>query len=204
MPRPRIYHTKADRCAANHAKSACHYAKNKANILAKRCDLRAHGEDVRPQSHPEENPPAIVESRSFQLTQLSRLREGASHDTQTFIRLGHRTTRKLARFINYSPSAFAQSTYTKYIKAYTSGTNDIALIETLLEQLVKWKKHLDKCGEEVLQERGVGRELQTINSACGLAGEAIEYLQEILGDAMSNPIAMQAWYKRWMYAFQLV
>ncbi|KAF9496213.1 hypothetical protein BDN71DRAFT_1505910 [Pleurotus eryngii] len=161
MPRPRIYHTKADRCAANRAKSARHYAKNKADIQAKRRDIRAHGEDVTPCSHPEENPPAVAESHSLQLMRLSLLREGASHDTQVSqsIHLGHRTERKLACFINYSPAAFARSTYTKYIEAYTAGMNDIAIIETPLEQLVKWQKRLDKCGEEVLQECGVGREL---------------------------------------------
>ncbi|KAF7437491.1 hypothetical protein PC9H_004332 [Pleurotus ostreatus] len=202
MPHPRIYHTKANRRAANCAKSARHYAKNKADILAKRRDIRAHREDPMPHPRPEQH----AEPHLSGLPQSSPTTEAVSHDadvSQT-ISLAYCTARKLSSFINHSPAAFANSTFIKYVKVYETGTNDIGIIKAPLERLQKWQRRLDKCGEVVLEECGMGRELQMINGAGKMAGTAIEYLEELLCDAMLDPVAMQAAYKRHRYNYQLV
>ncbi|KAF9487647.1 hypothetical protein BDN71DRAFT_1594382 [Pleurotus eryngii] len=203
MPRPRIHRTKAERCAANRAKSARHYAKNKADILARRRDIRAQGENV---TQPSEASPATTECNRNPSLPTQNSLAVASHDVHILetIDLAQRTSRKLTSFINNSPPAFANSIYMKYIKLYETGTNDITVIETPLEQLLRWQRRLDMCAEAISLECGVGKELCSVSAPRKTAGIAIEHLQELLCDAMSDPKAMQAAYKRKRYDFQFL
>lgn len=116
---------------------------------------------------------------------------------------------KMVSFIKGSPSTFANTIYIKYINLFAAGTNDVTVIKTPLEQLLKWSQRLDKCrngldecGDEVLRRCRVGTDMRVISALRKTAQVTIEHLEDLLHDAMSNPKAMQAAYKRKWYNFQ--
>ncbi|KDQ23969.1 hypothetical protein PLEOSDRAFT_1108433 [Pleurotus ostreatus PC15] len=194
MPRPRIYHSKADRSAANRAKSARHYAK--VEILARR-HAGTQVESVESGKNTTKDSQAPQCHPKFQ--QATRTEAPISHT----ICLAQRTHRKLAVFINNSPSTFADSLYLQYMKTHEAGEGDTSIIEGPLDRVLRWQQRLDKCGGVILQECGVGKELQAITAVQNTAGVVIEYLQEMLCHAMSDIEAMQAIYKRGRLGFQV-
>ncbi|KAF4568038.1 hypothetical protein EYR40_010564 [Pleurotus pulmonarius] len=202
MPRPRIYHTKADRSAANRAKSARHYAKNKVEILARRHagtqeQSVESGENTTKGS---QAPQRRLKSQQATITSTQTETEArVSHN----IRLAQRTHRKLAMFINNSPSTFANTLYIKYMKTHEAGEGDASIIEGPLDRVLRWQQRLNKCEGVILQEYGVGKELQGITAVRNTASVVIDYLQEILCHVMSDVEAMQAIYKRRRLGFQV-
>lgn len=92
--------------------------------------------------------------------------QAATHN----IRLAQRTHRKLTVFINNSPSTFVNTLYIKYMKTHEAGEGDTNIIEAPLERVLRWQQRLDKCAGVVLQECGVGMELQVIDAVRKTAG----------------------------------
>ncbi|KAF4586542.1 hypothetical protein EYR38_010821 [Pleurotus pulmonarius] len=185
MPRPRIYHTKAQRSAANRAKSARHYSKNKAQILARRhagTQVQS-GEDATKDTHIS-NPQAEAH---------------VLHN----IRLAQHTRQKLNILINNSPSTFAKTLYIKYMKTHEAGEDDTSILQGPLDRVLRWEECLSKCRGVVLQECGVGTESRAVDAAHKTASVVIDYLQDILHRAKSNVKALQATYKRGRLEFQL-
>ncbi|KAF7433841.1 hypothetical protein PC9H_005807 [Pleurotus ostreatus] len=187
MPRSRIYHTKAERKAANRAKSARHYAKNKVDILARRHNVRAHLDEDATQALTTQTGPQIASPETDVSWNINRVQQ---------------ISRELNSFINNSPSAFANIVYMDYIKILETGTDDLTIIEVPLGRIMKWQQQIDKCGNVILQECGAGKEMESLGAVRIIASIAIDYLQDTLCEAMSDPTAMQEAYKRGRLNFQ--
>ncbi|KAJ8697359.1 hypothetical protein PTI98_004169 [Pleurotus ostreatus] len=170
MPRSRIYHTKAERKAANRAKSARHYANEDAT-----------------QALTTQTGPQIASPETDVSWNINRVQQ---------------ISRELNSFINNSPSAFANIVYMDYIKILETGTDDLTIIEVPLGRIMKWQQQIDKCGNVILQECGAGKEMESLGAVRIIASIAIDYLQDTLCEAMSDPTAMQEAYKRGRLNFQ--
>ncbi|KAF4562994.1 hypothetical protein EYR40_007291 [Pleurotus pulmonarius] len=178
MVRPRIYHTKAERQAANRAKSNRHYSRNKAEILARR-----HSSS------------STTQSSGTSTTPRETLFEW-------HVRKARRLGDRLKLFIEPSPSSFALSVCTRYIEMLNTGHDDKNLIEAPVARLTKWQDRLTKHAHFFLQEEGIGEQWRSVNNACEMAGLTIRYLDDILCEAMCGPEDIQTAFREGKLACQ--
>ncbi|KAF9491966.1 hypothetical protein BDN71DRAFT_1509871 [Pleurotus eryngii] len=166
MVRPRIYYTKAERQAANHAKSNRHYSKNKDEILARRHSSIPQAPDMTP---------TVKET-----------------DVEHHLHNARQIGNKLRYLIKPSLSSFALSVCTQYIETLNTGHDNMNIIESPVSRITQWRNRLIEHADFILQEEGVGEQWHNVNNACEMAGLTIRYLDNILCEAMCGSVKVRS------------
>jgi hypothetical protein len=123
-----------------------------------------------------------LSDQKFRCSQESRV--------QYLLGQAHRIDRKLNKLTECKPAAYIEKVFSTYEARFNSGKTGRKVIENEIGKMGKLRSSIKRWGEKVLQETGTGKEWNEVDDIQKRIQNIISHLEEILCEAMVDPIAL--------------
>ncbi|THU84667.1 hypothetical protein K435DRAFT_806520 [Dendrothele bispora CBS 962.96] len=195
MPRPKLYHTKAERLCAHRVKSLKYYEKNRDKINESR--RRTYQLQQQAQAQAEEKERRVKQAR----TEKRKLKERSNLTSQLMMRVNEQY-RGLAEQLKGTPTAFFDTLYQEYVYnaniPHTPSTT-FADVITLLTVTVDT---MEKTTGQLYQVGGVTRELKEAEELTRKVQLYLTWAEDLQCGAMEGLTVLEMLYKQHRLKFQ--